>query len=348
MKIALYIGRFRFPLKPSDIGIEFFDAIRNSKHEICAFLVESDDPLLSVAMRQGINVITLPQEMLAPVAKMRKYFTSPPFCENVETFLSRIHDADPDIGVVYCGAWIPPALRVAIPMGFINLHPGPLPELSGYDPEKFMILGDFPTGHGTVHRTADLFDTGNILAFTPPVPLPRYTTTPELAQLITRSGFKTVLDVLDNITGPRFSFGTPQDESRRGYATRKRGYIESVLRLEEDSHRKLNSRLRAFNSLDDGMPLKLFHENKYTIIFDLETHDGSFPGNPGDKIGRYSGPGMFFDASIFRTCEGSAVLLPGSTVDSHDTAFILPEERLIPSGERPLRTSTDHFDITER
>ena len=345
MKIALYIGRFRFPLKPSDIGVECFKTIRNSKHEIVALLVESGDPLASLGTQCGLDVITLPPELHAPVAEMRQYFSSPPFTENVERFLERLHDADPDIGVVYCGGWIPPAMRVTVPLGFINLHPGPLPELSGFDPEKFMILNDDPASYGTVHRTADLFDTGNILAFTERVPLSPHITTPELATLISRVGFRTVLEVLDRATDPKSLLGTPQDESRRGYATRKQGYIESVIRWNEDSHRKLDSRLRAFNSLDDGMPLKLFQDGKYVIVYDLETHGGDFPGRPGDQIGRYAGEGDFHDAPIFRTIEGAAVLQVGPVIDSHDSDFLLPEERLIGPGPRPMKTKIECFEM---
>lgn len=323
MKIALYIGRFRFPLKPSDIGVEFFEAIRASKHDIAALLVEADDPLNSIGRQAGLNVIPLPSELHAPVAEMRRYFSSAPYTENVERFLDGVHDADPDIGVVYCGGWLPPPLRVVPPLGFINLHPGPLPELSGYDPEKFMILNDYPAGHGTVHRTADRFDTGNILQFTESIPLPRCTTTPELAGLISRAGFRTVVEVLDRTTGLKSLFGAPQDESRRGYATRKMGYAESVIRWDEDSHRKLDCRLRAFNSLDDGMPLKIALDGRYRIVYDLKTNDGDFSGKPGDRLGGSD------DAPIFRTKEGAAALRLGPEVASSDTDFVLPEDLLI-------------------
>lgn len=345
MKIALYVGRFRFPLKPSDIGVEFFEAIHASKHDICALLVEPEDPLVAFGTQKGLNVVPLPLELNAPVADMRRYFSSSSFTENVERFLQRIHDAAPDIGVVYCGAWIPPVLRVAMPLGFVNLHPGPLPELSGYDPEKFMIIGDYPIGRGTVHRTADLFDTGNILQFTPDIPLPQYTTTPELAGLISRAGFQTMLDVLDCVAGSKALIGTPQEESRRGYATRKQGYVESVIRWSEDTHRKLNSRLRAFNSLDDGMPLKISEKGKYRIVYDLETHNGDFPGELGEPIGTYRGQGDFLNAPIFRTTEGAAVLKLGPPLDSHDTDFFLTEEQLIESGERSVQTTPDEFEF---
>jgi hypothetical protein len=93
------------------------------------------------------------------------------------------------------------------------------------------------------------------------------------------------------------------------------------------------------------MPLKVFWDGKYSSVYDLETYEGTCPGQPGDRIGRYGGGGDFHDAPIYRTIEGAAVLRLGPAVDSHDTDFFLPEELLVRAEPRLMKTKIECFEM---
>ncbi len=344
LKIALYIGQYRFPLTPSDIGVEFLEAMRAGRHPIGVVLAHPGDIVLRLAHEYGLPTLPLPEELEYPVDRMRRIFEAPELPPHLRAWLDALRGFATDVGIVYCGGWIPPQLAQTPRLGFINLHPGPLPEFTGYDPEKFLILNHHEQGWGTIHHLADKFDTGNVLRTSEPVPLTPSTTTPELAKLISRQCFKALPGVLDEFTRG-IPAGTPQNESRRDYVTRRRGHRESVIQWRRDSHAKLDARLRAFNSLDDGMCLKARRQGRLHVVYDLELHAGDYPGKPGEEIGIYRGPGVYENAPLIRTREGVAAVLFGAAVATPFTAVELAPERLIRAAERPRRTGAEFFEI---
>ena len=57
IRIALYIGRYRFPVAPSDIGIECLDAMHSGRHPIGVVLTHRDDIVARRARHYGLEVL---------------------------------------------------------------------------------------------------------------------------------------------------------------------------------------------------------------------------------------------------------------------------------------------------
>lgn len=74
----------------------------------------------------------------------------------------------PDLAVVVCWPWrIPPRLLAAPRLGFLNLHPSPLPELRGPEPLFWALREGRERTAVTAHWMDASFDTGAIAAVAP-------------------------------------------------------------------------------------------------------------------------------------------------------------------------------------
>jgi methionyl-tRNA formyltransferase len=74
----------------------------------------------------------------------------------------------PDLACVLCWPWrIPPALLAVPRLGFLNLHPAPLPELRGPEPLFWAFQEGRRQTAVTLHWMDEQFDTGDIAARAP-------------------------------------------------------------------------------------------------------------------------------------------------------------------------------------
>jgi methionyl-tRNA formyltransferase len=90
-----------------------------------------------------------------------------------------------DLGVSFFGCWLPPSLFNSPRLGFVNFHPGKLPDLPGFEPETLAILKQWPCLCGTLHVVAERFDEGPILAYTPEVVIQRHELPQKLLKRVT-------------------------------------------------------------------------------------------------------------------------------------------------------------------
>ncbi len=93
-----------------------------------------------------------------------------------------------DLGLSFFGYWLPPSLFNSPRLGFINFHPGKLPDLPGFEPETLAILEQWPSLCGTLHVVAERFDEGPILAYTPEVVIRPHELPQKLLKRVTLAG----------------------------------------------------------------------------------------------------------------------------------------------------------------
>ena len=335
LKILLYIGQYRFPLSPHDVGAVILEGLLASGHEICALCLAENDPLSAIAKENHIPVHFLPAELDAPVDRMRQIFsTTKPLPLHLTEWINTLKQYDAEWGLVYCGGWVPPQLRILPSKGFLNLHPGPLPQLTGYDPEKFLILQEAPYGQSTIHYLADKFDTGRILSLSRPVRIPLHTTVPELSYLLSSAGIEKLVELLNDM-GEDVPEGFMQNEMQRGYAKRAIGYRACCLDLARETVSSIERKRRVFNSLADGMCLRmaLRDGNGFRTIRYAEPLSGSFPGRPGERIGICRKPGFRLDlADVYRLVDGVVILRFGPAISDWNDNFYLSDTELVRPG----------------
>lgn len=94
----------------------------------------------------------------------------------------------PDLVVVACWPWrIPPALLAVPRLGFLNLHPSPLPELRGPEPLFWALQEGRAQTAVTVHWMDEGLDTGEI-ASAAPLDLPAGAAWSEVEELAAAAG----------------------------------------------------------------------------------------------------------------------------------------------------------------
>lgn len=165
--------------------------------------------------------ITPPGSQL-PVANL----SSPIGPRNIPTFLvgrlaspdtkALVRDLAPEVIVVACfPRLIPRHLHEIATLGAVNIHPSLLPAHRGPDP-LFWIMRDGGAGCGvTVHRLADRFDSGDILA-QQPVPYPDGEREHTLEARLARTGADLALSVVDALVAGNQS-SQAQDERGASY-----------------------------------------------------------------------------------------------------------------------------------
>lgn len=322
----MFVGRSRIFGGARDMALETIDRIDRTSHRFMKVFAEKDDPILESLAGRGIPTASLPDALCGRSADVRQKTAAPEFAAWLDDF----RQIEPDIGITFYSGWLPKSLIEAPRCRFINIHPAPLPELTGYEAEKFHVLTDRRRSWGVIHELEEHFDTGKILAEGLPVDLPEDMTSMDVYEKLIENCALPLTSVLDQFEkGIPFS-GKKQDESRRTYATRKNAFLETVIRWEADTHRKIDCRFRAFNAVEDEMILKGTVDDRLFSIIDMMLESGDFPGTPGCRIGRYVQDGPFGGAPVIRTSEGVAVLRLGKAVQSHDEPVYLAPEDMLP------------------
>jgi methionyl-tRNA formyltransferase len=117
-----------------------------------------------------------------------------------EGFLEQVRRSGAAVGVVVAyGAYLPPPLLEALPLGFVNLHPSLLPRYRGAAPvNRAIMAGDEITGV-TVIRVTGKMDAGPILAQRATVVEPEETAG-ELLLRLAEPGAELLAGVLDGLS----------------------------------------------------------------------------------------------------------------------------------------------------
>jgi len=332
---------------------ELLASLRRSRHAACALALRRGDRLEPWARRLGVPLLTLPPALLAPCRVMRETLSGDAWDRRpaLRRWLAAFRATTPDVGLVYCGGWVPPRLAGAPRLGFVNFHPAPLPELPGYFAEYLLSAWGATRARGAFHLVSERFDRGPLLGHTPLVRLPRPALPGEINARVVRGGLKPLEALLDRLAGGRRAGPPPGRLSgREGYppgpvwAGLDAVNRETRIDWGADGHDALLRRLRAFG----GVPRERCHPLHADVggtertVLDLDLHRGVFPGRPGDAVGRYRGGGPFAGAALVRTREGVAVVAAGPPFRPGQTLRRAPEW-LVGPGRSRRRASREAF-----
>jgi methionyl-tRNA formyltransferase len=323
MRLLLVIGLFR-PGGTPDSGALLLTRLARSRHRIGGLVLCPGDPLWSLAGSLGVPALPLLPELAQPRLWLRRALHRGGLRERVRDWTTPLRDPEPDLGVCFYGNWLPPDLYGLPRHGFLNFHPGPLPELRGMEPETFAVLEGRASTHGSVHRVAEDYDAGPILTRTAPVPLTRCTPPAPLARALARRGVGAMVRAVDALERGAAQ-SEPQDAGRATKATRSLALAASRLDPVQDDARRAGRRLRAFWGQEGGICLKVSLEGEQHQVLDLETWTGVYPGVPGDLLGRYRGDGPFAGGPILRIADGVAVLRLGARLAVDPVTGQVPE-----------------------
>lgn len=339
LRLLLIVGAHR-PAHDPDFGEVLLARLLRTRHEVSGLILAEGDELIDTARRRGVPVLLLPPELQGARRSIATATRDAPLDPPLAAWLRSLADLRPDLGICFYGPWIPPQVLAIPPRGFLNYHPGPLPELRGMEPDTFAVLEGRAYTHGTVHLMSEDFDAGPIVLRTSPVRLGRYTTPFSLVRTLTRKGVGTLVRAVHALAA-----GTavlePQDSSRVTLATRRRAVREALLDLARDDSVMVGRRLRAFRGQDAGIELRAELAGQVYPVLDAETWVGSFPGRPGELLGRYAGPGRFAGGPVIRIRDGLAVLSVGQPLTENAAGrepANPPSRPLIRGGPRRRRT----------
>lgn len=294
-----------------DPAIALLDRLEQSRHTIAGLLLFADDPFWPHATGRGFPVITLLPEMGLPYRRLSALVEKEPeFQARFAQWLATVSACASDVGLVYYGQWVPPALFQLPPHGFLNFHPSPLPKWRGMEPDTMAILSGCTFTRGTVHRVTEKYDRGAILARTVRVPVSRYATPPDIFIRTTRHAAAAYLRALDALTRSGKTL-SPDNDRGQVDASRARIRPEAIIDWEKDTLEQADRRRRAFLGQDDGIRLKARMGTDWCLIDDMEIYAGDFPGQPGDVLGTYMGNGPFCGAAIVKMQGGVAVVKKG-------------------------------------
>ena len=326
LQLGMIIGRSRIFGDARDMALETIEHVCKTCHRFKIVLAAKNDPIHGILRERNIPTAVLPDAFCAPLAKTRQFAMTPEY----EAWENEIRTHNLDLGITFYSGWLPISL-VAVPrLRFINIHPAPLPMLTGYEAEKFHVITDRRRSWGVIHRLEEHFDTGNILTEGLPVNLPEDMTPMDVYEGLIGGCIPKLLELLDQFAAGDTPSEKNQDESQRTYASRKNAFQETVIRWHHDTHRQIDCRFRAFNTVEDEMILKAKIDDQLYSILDLMLDVGDFPGVPGQRIGRYHQNGLFDNTPIVRTLQGIAVLRLGQPITSHDQPVYLAPEDIKP------------------
>ncbi|MBK1693781.1 hypothetical protein CKO09_03370 [Chromatium weissei] len=316
-----------------DYRKQLLQRLLNSSHQIMTLILSAaDDSLVAVAEQHHIPTQFLPPELNQSQRLARAALANSAFQMRLSAWLKPLRQRTATLGICFYGNWLPPALFELPTCGFLNFHPGPLPELRGMEPDTFAILDGRTATHGTVHLITEQFDEGAIVAVTPELPLTNCMTPPQVFRALTEMGVTTVLNAITAVETNRVVY-QPQNLTRATNATRQRARVEAYLNFRQDDAAMIDRRRRAFLSQDIGICLKAEINQRVYAVLDVETWQGEFGGNVGELLGYYQGKGEFAGAPIMRIFDGIAVVRLGRALafDTLDRAWgatpSLPEIR---------------------
>lgn len=319
-RIGIIVGSSRLFGGAKDLALDIINSILQSPHQLAVVFAEPNDPVLSYpSLRQhNIPTVVLPNALCGTHDEISRKITEPQFVKK----FNQLKNIPFDLGISFYANWLPPIV-IALPrFGFINLHPAPLPMLTGYEAERFHVLTDRRKSWGTIHYLAERFDVGNILARGNTVELPEDMTPMTVYEQLIGNCIPVLRQVLNDFACGKPMIGEPQNETLRTYATHQNAVRESFIQWATDTNRKLDCRFRAYCTANDGMRLRAVIDNQLCEIFDIMILPNDNPyskiGSPGQTmgqtIGTYQQSGQFYNAPMIRTLEGIAVVKTNVTI----------------------------------
>lgn len=165
-----------------------------------------------------------------------------------------VRNSGAEVVFVMSYTWRIPKETLAIPrMGFINFHPGLLPEMRGADPVFETIRQRKPVAGVTAHIMDEQFDTGAIL-MREEMPVADNATYGMLAGQLARMTSGMVAKMVDVLKTQGLPQGMPQDETKAQYWP-KVGIEALTVNWKKMSASEITTLVRACNPVGKGIPV---------------------------------------------------------------------------------------------
>jgi len=305
MKVVLVTSKMR-PGGNPDVLVSLVEALIDAGHEVSPMIGESDDPIADYARDRNWPWLNMHPLLCQPRRVIAKALSQVPQRAEFETWLSTIAQFQPAVGVAFLTGWIP-GLMMSLPrLGFINFHPGALPQTRGIEPESFAILtGDF--SRGTAHVMTAEFDEGNILATTRPVAIEEADCPLRLLRKLSLAAPEAILGAMERLS--RGEAGEPQESWDGPAATLENLRRALSIRLGEVSAPKLRRAIQSCRGHVLGIRVNSVVDGQHLIFDPAIVIEGDFPGRPG-QIYAYEGDhavDVWNGAKIFRIDGGVLV-----------------------------------------
>lgn len=333
LRVLLYIGRFRPEVTP-DSAHELLARVAGRGYKIAGAIVSRHDSIIPTLKGMKIPVLEVHHFIDQPLAKVTALLKkSASERRHLVSWLSRVAEWKPDIGVVFYGNWLPPGLFRLPSLGFLNYHPAPLPKLRGVEPDTFCILEGMKEVWGTVHLVSEGYDEGPIIERSGRLKLTRYTTPVVVWHKLTEFGIRAIVRALDKVRRGNVRL-EKQDHRQASDASRARAHRESMIQWKTDDLDMLHRRLLTYCGQDIRIRLKAEVDGRLYCVRDLELYSCSCAGRPGDLLGSYSGSGPFRGQPLIKVIGGVAVvrlgveIRPGAKKDPYEPlALLIPPRR---------------------
>jgi folate-dependent phosphoribosylglycinamide formyltransferase PurN len=334
--MCVFIGKSR-PFLPHDTGKVLLQELSKQGFTLEGVFFYPNDPLREWA-KDHFPVYLVPKFLRGSYGLMAKNLREQGPDEKFQQWLTWFNNRQFTQGLVFFAGWIPPHIFSIFPQGMINYHPGPLPELPGYEPETMAVLLGLDRFHGTMHVVDEIFDNGELLWYSPSIKIKPTDGPVSILYKTTIKACKTMPQALDlfyrgSLTKPKLS-----GRSVVVYASRKACRNFSVIDWQRDGLETILRKNRAFNEQEISLDLLCHAFGAITTVKDAVSAENIFRklfikrmklGNkkplPGSQIGVYNGPGRFKGSPVFKTLTGNILLL----CESRDESVLVKHARRV-------------------
>lgn len=311
MPWILYLGGER-PLNKSQEWMDSAQSLlmiaMNAGYPPCLVLLHSSDTLIPWLNQQAITWMPLPDILVGKRSDIIKALNGDSAPLVLQPVTQRLEELQPQWGLSFYSAWIPPQIFSLPKQAFLNFHPGNLPELRGFEPDSWAILRGMQSIRGSVHRLTSIYDAGDLVWNTSATSIWVWDTPTNLIERVTSIFVKELPSLLSAMQNKSLVY-TPQINKAIQAATRAQLVSEAVINWQLDSHQQLSRRLRVFNGQNIGIPLQAKLNGKFYRLLAMELWRGPCLIESGKCLGYYQEAGSFFDgAPIIATQEGVALI----------------------------------------
>lgn len=322
----LYLGGKRPTLENQDSAFSLLNKARKIGLPPTKVFLAEGDSLLPFLDHFCINYHFLPACLTDKRKVIMQALIDPLQSQDIEVIVREIMNTQATWGLSFYSPWMPPCIFNAPLKGFLNFHPGTLPELKGYEPDTWAILHGFEKIHGSVHYVTEGFDEGSLALETTPIKIYDWDTPISLLKKVTNQFLFEFPNFISDLLSEKIKFRPQKKISCLLDLSNQRLHNESIICWQDDTHEKIYRRLRAFNGQCIFIHLKAPICNELFEVINLELWEGEFPGNPGDVLGIYQDYGnTFYHSPILRTKQGIALVKLGK----FNEILVLPPQSIV-------------------
>lgn len=331
---VFYPGRERPRLNGKDSAQGLIEQALACGHPPALVWLTYGDSLRSWLLQENIPHQVLPQWLTSTRKLILDALKAPAHQQELAQIQSSMQQAGVQWGMTFYSPWIPSELFTVPDGGFINFHPGNLPELRGMEPDTWAILLGMPSIRGTVHCVTEEYDEGPILWETRPVTIHDWDTPVSLLAGVTA---KFLDESQDFLLAYQHNQITPIAQAQdHGFELASFTRLKQIHCIDWHTHDhcQLNRMLRAFVGQRISLDLLAPINGDLCVVNQMELWEGQFPGIPGTLLGSYQHPGNPCHGwHVVRSLEGVALI--------HTTT---PQARgILPPSQVPRQASFEHL-----